>query len=83
VIFTVPKKDWPKYWDASSHRWEPMSHRSSFASADIENACSVCGWGRHMAIHCKPDGSPQVGAMGLHDWTDAPETDFGNMAGGD
>jgi hypothetical protein len=82
-MLTVPKEGWPKYWDAFSQRWEPMSHRSSFASIDIENPCALCGWGRQMAIHCKPDRSPQVGPLGLHGWTDVPEAEFENMAGGD
>lgn len=58
---------WPRYFDAGSGEWRTVQHKT-FSRANLQNACSLCGWGRHMAIHCKPDGEPPTGSMGLHGW---------------
>ena len=61
------KMFWPRYFDAASGEWRTVPAKA-FSMDDIRDACSLCRWGRHMAIHCKPDGAPPSGPMGLHGW---------------
>ena len=62
------KMFWPRYFDKDSGKWIQVQNRTCFSKGDVRDACELCGWGRHMAIHCKPEGSPPTGLMGLHGW---------------
>lgn len=58
---------WPRYFDAGSGEWRTVPHKT-FSKADLRDACALCGWGRHMAIHDKPEGQPPTGTLGVHGW---------------
>lgn len=59
---------WPRYFDAARGEWRTVANQSSFSKSNLRDACALCGWGRHMAIHSKPDVEKPTGTIGLHGW---------------
>lgn len=60
----------PKYFAKGAWRRVPSSSRAK--RGDVMEPCALCGWGRAMAIHCKPDGTAPTGPLGLHGWSATP-----------
>jgi len=56
----------PRYFDGRI--WRRVPGYTNATRRDVAQPCQLCGWGRHMAIHCKPEGAEPVGVMGLHGW---------------
>ena len=56
----------PSYFDKGLWRRVPASARVK--RGDVMRPCALCGWGRDMAIHCKPEGTAPAGPLGLHGW---------------
>ena len=71
------KMFWPKYFDELSGEWRTVA-ANSFSQIDIRNACSLCGWGRHMGIHWVPNETPPSGPMGLHSWVNSKTPNVGD-----
>ena len=65
-VMPVTKQELPRYFDGKE--WRRVASYVNVARADIREPCALCGWGRHMAIHCKPEGTPPAGELGLHGW---------------
>lgn len=66
----LTSKDRPRYFDKGI--WRRVSADVRAKRGDVMEPCALCGWGRHMAIHCKPEGAPPSGPMGLHGWVSDP-----------
>lgn len=64
----VTKDELPRYFDNGV--WRRVPTYTNVARKDIRNPCALCGWGKGMAIHCKPEGTPPIGPMGLHAWVE-------------
>lgn len=62
----VTKAERPRYFDKGN--WRPVPAHANVPRSDVAEPCALCGWGRRMAIHCKPEGTAPVGPLGLHGW---------------
>lgn len=62
----VTKAELPRYFDKG--HWRRVPTYTNVQRRDVIEPCAVCGWGRDMAIHCKPLGTGPSGLIGLHGW---------------
>ncbi len=62
----VTKTELPRYFD--NGYWRRVPPYTNVQRRDVMEPCALCGWGRDMAIHCKPEGAAPAGPLGLHGW---------------
>ena len=62
----VTKAELPRYFDKG--QWRRVPTYTNVQRRDVMEPCALCGWGRIMAIHCKPEGTEPAGPLGLHGW---------------
>lgn len=62
----VAKHELPKHY--RNGQWRRVPAYSNVKRRDVMEPCALCGWGRYMAIHDKPEGTPPTGTIGMHSW---------------
>lgn len=63
---TVKTEELPRYF--AGRGWRRVPSYMNVQRRDVIEPCALCGWGRDMAIHRKPEGAAPVGPLGLHGW---------------